>query len=153
MMWVIGIDFGLKHWGLARGIEGIIEPIGHLQVCGGIPNWDEFQKLVTPWNQGHWVMGLPLDRQDQPLAPAYALKRHLPHFQKKMGGIITFVNEDLSTQEANALILRASKKQKKRMNVHEISACLILERYYDAPAHQKTCVYKLNECYNENGSI
>ena len=130
--WIIGIDFGFKHWGLARGIYGIIEPIGVIDAQGGMPDWEALHTLVKPWSHGVWVIGFPLTSDGSLLPPARALKRHWPFIQKKLGGTIHAIDEFYTTKEAQAILHHPIHIHRKvKDTIDGLSACLILERYYD----------------------
>ena len=132
MSWIIGIDFGMKHWGLARGIYGVIEPIGVIDAVGGIPQWSDLHAIVKPWYQGHWVIGYPVDRQGNLLQPARALKRHWPFIQKNLGGTITTIDEFFTTKQSqNMLEYYDNITAQTKSHIDCLSACLILETYYD----------------------
>lgn len=131
-MWVIGIDYGMKHWGLAKGIYGIVEPIGVVEAQGGIPDWQTLLSLVKPWNQGRWVIGYPMHSDGTLMPIARTLDRHLPHLKKNMKGSIIKVDEFYTTKEAQELLAHRTKiTRQEKDEIDCMSACLILERYYD----------------------
>ena len=128
--WCIGIDFGIKYWGLARGIYGIVEPIGSIAVVGGLPDWSKLHSLLKPWACETWVIGMPLASNGDLLLPGRVLKRHWNMIQKKLGGTLIAVDESLTTIEARAILL-AQNVELTKENIDAQSACLILERFYD----------------------
>lgn len=130
MSWSIGIDFGMRQWGLARGIYGVVEPIGVLSAVGGIPDWEALHRLVAPWSKGHWVLGVAFDREGDALLPTRVLKRHWRMIKRNLGGELICVDETLSTQEARARLLPLGRQYHKGL-VDAMSACIILERYYE----------------------
>jgi len=139
MNWTIGIDFGLKHWGLARGIYGVIEPLGVIDAQGGMPNWDKLHTLVKPWFSGTWVIGYPRASDGSLLPPARTLKRHWPYLVKNLTGSLIPIDEFYTTKEAEDILQRPTRVDRKVKNrIDCLSACLILERYYDTLAIQPT---------------
>lgn len=129
MSWSIGIDFGLRQWGLARGIHGVVEPIGVIAAVGGIPDWDSLHQQVRPWARQHWVIGIAVDRDGGLLLPARVLHRHWRMIRRHLGGEVVCVDETLSTQEARECLWRQGRPLHKA-EVDALSACIILERYY-----------------------
>ena len=130
LSWHIGIDFGMKHWGLARGIHGVVEPIGSISAVGGMPDWDALHAMVKSWSCGVWVIGIPLDSSGELLLPGRVLKRHRRVIAKHLGGKLLFIDESLTTIEARARLMEQTGKIESKAAIDAMSACLILERYY-----------------------
>lgn len=130
MSWCIGIDFGMRHWGLARGIYGIVEPITSIAAVGGIPNWDDLHSIVKPWFKGVWVIGIPKSSDQELLIAGRVLKRHWRTIKKNLGGKIVTVDETLTTIDAHQYLL-SKKKKFNKSDIDAYSACFILKRYYE----------------------
>lgn len=129
--WYIGIDFGTRYWGLARGIHGVVEPIGSIPVIGGIPNWEVLHGLVKPWYDGKWVIGIPVGSSGELLLAGCVLKRHWRMIHKNLGGSLFEVDETLTSVEARGRLMAMNRKSNKKSDVDAMSACLILERFYE----------------------
>lgn len=121
----------MKHWGFARGIHGVVEPIGSLPAVGGIPVWDDLHALLKPWNRGVWVIGMPLDSSGALLLPGRVLKRHWRMIAKNLGGKLLSIDETLTTIEAREMLMERFGRIRSKSDVDAMSAKLILERYYE----------------------
>ena len=61
--YVLGIDFGLKHMGIAVGqtVTRTASGLTTLQARNGKPNWSEIDQLVVQYRPIALVVGLPLN--------------------------------------------------------------------------------------------
>ena len=61
--YVIGIDFGLKHLGVAVGqtVTGTASGLSTLKARNGRPNWSEVDELLMQYHPIALVVGLPLN--------------------------------------------------------------------------------------------
>lgn len=131
---ILAFDFGLNSIGCAVGqsITGTAQPLAAFKAQDGIPNWEAIGTLLKEWQPDLLVVGLPLnmDGSEQPLtqrAKKFANRLH-GRFQLQ----VILHDERLTTVEARAEIFsRGGFKALKKDKVDSISACLILESWFE----------------------
>ncbi|AGI32204.1 TPA: Holliday junction resolvase RuvX [Mannheimia haemolytica] len=131
---VIAFDFGTNSIGCAVGqsITGTAQGLTTFKAQDGIPNWEEIGKLLQDWKPDMLVVGLPLnmDGTEQPLT------QRARKFANRLNGRfnlpVELQDERLTTVEAKAEIFsRGGYKALKKDKVDSISACLILESWFE----------------------
>lgn len=131
---ILGFDFGQKYIGVAVGqsITATAQPLGSIKAKDGIPNWQQLEQFLKQWQPDFVVVGLPLnmDGTEQPLT---ALARK---FGNRLAGRyqlqVKFQDERLTTQDAKAhLFDKGGYRNLKKDHIDAISACLIIESYFD----------------------
>lgn len=132
---IIAFDFGEKSIGCAVGqsITGTAQALPAFNAQNGIPNWDAIEKLLAEWQPNLLVVGLPLnmDGTEQPLT------QRAKKFANRLNGRfqlpVQLHDERLTTVEARAEIFsRGGFKALKKDKVDSISACLILESWFES---------------------
>lgn len=121
----LGIDFGLKHLGLALADGPLAETFGEKK-------YSQLEKLIN------YLNSLIIQQQIDKIViglPAGKLAGTVKNFAKKLtklsGQEVFFQDEALSTQEAKAKLMAANAPQKKRRLDHSAAAALILQDYLD----------------------
>ncbi|AHG73763.1 Holliday junction resolvase [Mannheimia sp. USDA-ARS-USMARC-1261] len=131
---VIAFDFGTNSIGCAVGqsITGTAQGLNSFKARDGIPKWEEIGKLLQEWKPDILVVGLPLnmDGTEQPLT------QRARKFANRLNGRfnlpVELQDERLTTVEAKAEIFsRGGYKALKKDKVDSISACLILESWFE----------------------
>ncbi|QLB42933.1 Holliday junction resolvase RuvX [Mannheimia pernigra] len=131
---LIAFDFGTNSIGCAVGqnITGTAQSLGAFKAQDGIPKWEEIGKLLQEWKPDRLVVGLPLnmDGTEQPLT------QRARKFANRLNGRfnlpVELQDERLTTVEAKAEIFsRGGYKALKKGKVDSISACLILESWFE----------------------
>ncbi|AHG75999.1 Holliday junction resolvase RuvX [Mannheimia varigena] len=131
---VIAFDFGTNSIGCAVGqsITGTAQGLSSFKARDGIPKWEEIGKLLQEWKPNILVVGLPLnmDGTEQPLT------QRARKFANRLNGRfnlpVELQDERLTTVEAKAEIFsRGGYKALKKDKVDSISACLILESWFE----------------------
>lgn len=131
---VIAFDFGTNSIGCAVGqsITGTAQGLISFKAQDGIPKWEEIGKLLQEWKPDILVVGLPLnmDGTEQPLT------QRARKFANRLNGRfnlpVELQDERLTTVEAKAEIFsRGGYKALKKDKVDSISACLILESWFE----------------------
>lgn len=131
---LIAFDFGTNSIGCAVGqnITGTAQSLGAFKAQDGIPKWEEIDKLLQEWKPDRLVVGLPLnmDGTEQPLT------QRARKFANRLNGRfnlpVELQDERLTTVEARAEIFsRGGYKALKKGKVDSISACLILESWFE----------------------
>lgn len=126
-MIILGIDFGLRHLGLAISDGFLAEPLTTILIKNEA---QALQNLVLICGQNKVkkiVFGLP-EGKLVPLIKTFAQK-----LSQKTQLPVFFQAEDLTSQEAKQKMIEAGKPRKKRQtDEHLIAACLILQAYLDS---------------------
>ncbi|QIM62641.1 Holliday junction DNA helicase RuvA [Pasteurellaceae bacterium Orientalotternb1] len=131
---IIAFDFGLNSIGCAVGqsITGTAQPLSAFKAQDGTPKWEAIGTLLKEWCPDLLVVGLPLnmDGTEQPLT------QRAKKFANRLNGRfqlpVTLHDERLTTVEARAEIFsRGGFKALKKDKVDSISACLILESWFE----------------------
>lgn len=116
----LGIDFGLKHVGLALADGPLSEPLGEKinndSLCPYLNNLIATEKIDKV------VIGLPEGR----------LAGEVKKFGGKLKGAeVVYQDETLTSREAKSKLIAAGASQKKRRLDHQAAAALILQEYLD----------------------
>lgn len=131
---VLAFDFGTNSIGCAVGqsITGTAQGLPAFKAQDGIPNWEQIGKVIAQWQPDLLVVGLPLnmDGTEQPLT------QRAKKFAKRLNGRfnlpVELQDERLTTVEAKSEIFaRGGFKALKKGKVDAISACLILESWFE----------------------
>lgn len=131
---IIAFDFGTGSIGCAVGqsITGTAQHLPSFKAQDGIPNWEEIGKLLAEWKPDLLVVGLPLnmDGTEQPLT------QRARKFANRLNGRfnlpVELQDERLTTVEAKSEIFsRGGYKALKKDKIDSISACLILESWFE----------------------
>lgn len=121
----LGIDFGLRHLGLAMADGPLAEPLGEKKYKTELEAINFLARVCREKSIDSIVMGLPEGRL------AKTIKRFAEKLTVTINKPVIFQDETLSTIEAKQKLLAAGVKQKKRRQDHRASAALILEDYLD----------------------
>lgn len=131
---ILAFDFGTRSIGCAIGqsITGTAQALAAFKAQDGIPNWEAIEKVIQEWQPNLLVVGLPLnmDGTEQPLT------QRAKKFANRLSGRfklpVQLQDERLTTVEARAEIFaRGGFKALKKEKIDSISACLILESWFD----------------------
>lgn len=130
----IAFDFGMKSIGCAVGqsITGTAQALPAFKAQDGIPNWEALRKLLHEWKPDLLIVGLPLnmDGTEQPLTQL--TQKFANRLHGRFGFPVTLHDERLTTVEARAEIFaRGGFKALKKDKIDSISACLILESWFE----------------------
>ena len=131
---VLAFDFGTNSIGCAVGqsITGTAQGLPAFKAQDGIPNWDEIGKVISEWKPDVLVIGLPLnmDGTEQPLTQR--AKKFANRLHGRFGIPIVLHDERLTTVEARSEIFaRGGYKALKKSKIDSISACFILESWFE----------------------
>lgn len=131
---LLGFDFGMKYIGIAVGqeITGSANPIGSIKAKDGIPDWSNVEKYIKEWQPQLIVVGLPLnmDGTEQPVT--LSAKKFGNRLSGRFGIKVEFQDERLTTTDAKEqLFAQGGYKNLKKDNVDAMSACLIIESFFE----------------------
>ena len=121
----LGIDFGLKHVGLAVAEGPLAEPLGEKKYSQQEKLFNYLNSLIIKQQIDKIVIGLPEGKL------AGAVKNFGKKLTELTGREVFFQDETLSTQEAKLKLIAAHAPQKKRRFDHSAAAALILQDYLD----------------------
>lgn len=132
---ILAFDFGTYSIGCAVGqdITGTAQGLPSFKAQDGIPNWDQIEKVIKEWQPERLVVGLPLnmDSSEQPLTQR--AKKFANRLNGRFNLPVELQDERLTTVSAKAEIFeRGGYKALKKDKVDSISACLILESWFEA---------------------
>lgn len=130
---VLGFDFGTKRIGVAVGqfITRRASPITILNSRGGIPDWKSIEALKNEWKANAFVVGMPYNMDGTEQEITKGAKKFGRHLEKMFKLPVYFVDERLTTKEAQWSL--RENKEKKRLqnnkNVDSLAAKIILESF------------------------
>lgn len=131
---VLAFDFGTSSIGCAVGqsITGTAQGLPAFKARDGIPDWQQIERVIQEWQPDLLVIGLPLNMDGTPQSLTERARKFANRLNGRFNLPIALQDERLTTVEARSMIFerggyRALKKQK----VDSISACLILESWFE----------------------
>ncbi len=121
----LGIDFGLKHVGLALADGPLSEPLGEKKYTTLAELFAYLKRVCDEQEIDKIVIGLPEGK----------LAEIVKKFGVALAGLtnkeVIYQDETLSSQEAKGKLMEASAPQAKRRLDHRAAAALILQEYLD----------------------
>ncbi|HDR1162252.1 TPA: Holliday junction resolvase RuvX [Pasteurella multocida] len=133
-MTVLAFDFGTKSIGCAVGqsITGTAQALPAFKAQDGIPNWDAIGKCLAEWQPDRVVVGLPLNMDGTEQDLTVRARKFAHRLHGCFGVAVELQDERLTTTEARAEIFgRGGYKALNKSKVDGISACLILESWFE----------------------
>ncbi|AFF24732.1 TPA: Holliday junction resolvase RuvX [Pasteurella multocida] len=133
-MTVLAFDFGTKSIGCAVGqsITGTAQALPAFKAQDGIPNWDAIGKCLAEWQPDRVVVGLPLNMDGSEQDLTVRARKFAHRLHGRFGVAVELQDERLTTTEARAEIFgRGGYKALNKSKVDGISACLILESWFE----------------------
>ncbi|HDR1051182.1 Holliday junction resolvase RuvX [Pasteurella multocida] len=133
-MTVLAFDFGTKSIGCAVGqsITGTAQALPAFKAQDGIPNWDAIGKCLAEWQPDRVVVGLPLNMDGTEQDLTVKARKFAHRLHGRFGVAVELQDERLTTTEARAEIFgRGGYKALNKSKVDGISACLILESWFE----------------------
>ncbi|ATF74664.1 Holliday junction resolvase RuvX [Pasteurella multocida] len=131
---VLAFDFGTKSIGCAVGqsITGTAQALPAFKAQDGIPNWDAIGKCLAEWQPDRVVVGLPLNMDGSEQDLTVRARKFAHRLHGRFGVAVELQDERLTTTEARAEIFgRGGYKALNKSKVDGISACLILESWFE----------------------
>lgn len=130
----IAFDFGMKSIGCAVGqsITGTAQALPAFKAQNGIPNWDAIVKCLQEWKPDVVVVGLPLNMDGTEQELTLRARKFANRLNGRFGVKVVLQDERLTTTEARSEIFeRGGFRALKKGKVDGISACLILESWFE----------------------
>ena len=138
---LLGFDYGLKRIGVAVGQEltGTASALTTVAARDGKPDWEAISHLIDEWQPDAVVVGLPLNMDGSD----HELSRRARRFGNQLHGRYNlpahFIDERLSSLEAEALLRGGSQAHRKALykeSIDKLAAQVILETWLSAPPPQ-----------------
>ena len=134
----LAFDFGTKSIGCAVGqsITGTAQALPAFKAQDGIPNWDAIEKCLKEWKPDVVVVGLPLNMDGTEQELTLRARKFANRLQGRFAVNVQLQDERLTTTEARSEIFdRGGFRALKKGKVDGISACLILESWFEVAEH------------------
>ena len=136
----LAFDFGTKSIGCAVGqsITGTAQVLPAFKAQDGIPNWDAIEKCLKEWEPDVVVVGLPLNMDGTEQELTLRARKFANRLQGRFGLNVQLQDERLTTTEARSEIFdRGGFRALKKSKVDGISACLILESWFEVAEYSE----------------
>ncbi|THA10030.1 Holliday junction resolvase RuvX [Rodentibacter pneumotropicus] len=130
----LAFDFGMKSIGCAVGqsITGTAQALPAFNARDGIPNWENIEKCLKEWNPDFVVVGLPLNMDGTEQELTLRARKFANRLNGRFGVKVVLQDERLTTTQARSEIFeRGGFRALKKGKVDGISACLILESWFE----------------------
>ncbi|OOF63754.1 Holliday junction resolvase RuvX [Rodentibacter sp. Ppn85] len=130
----LAFDFGTKSIGCAVGqsITGTAQALPAFNARDGIPNWENIEKCLTEWKPDLVVVGLPLNMDGTEQELTLRARKFAHRLNERFGVKVALQDERLTTTQARSEIFdRGGFRALKKGKVDGISACLILESWFE----------------------
>ena len=131
---VLAFDFGTKSIGCAVGqsITGTAQALAAFAAKDGIPDWTQIEKRIQQWQPQKLVVGLPLNMDGTEQELTQRARKFANRLNGRFGLPVELQDERLTTTEARAEIFqRGGYRALNKSKVDGISACLILESWFE----------------------
>ena len=136
----LAFDFGTKSIGCAVGqsITGTAQSLPAFKAQDGIPNWDAIEKCLKEWKPDVVVVGLPLNMDGTEQELTLRARKFANRLQGRFCVNVQLQDERLTTTEARSEIFdRGGFRALKKGKVDGISACLILESWFEVAEYSE----------------
>jgi putative Holliday junction resolvase len=133
---VLAFDFGEKFTGVAVGESsvGMAHPLALITAKGNAARMDAIAALVTEWNPGFLVVGLPLSMDGAEHELTRRCRRFARQLESRFRLPLRLVDERLSSAAAEEALRAVGKGGRKhKLHAHQVSAQIILQSYFDDP--------------------
>lgn len=137
---LLGFDYGLKRIGVAVGQEytGTANALTTIRATDGKPDWDAITRLIEQWQPDAVVVGLPLNMDGTYHELTYRAKRFGNQLHGRYNLPAHFVDERLSSLEAERLLqTRLAHKKSRKFQAEDLdkmAARVILETWLSQQA-------------------
>lgn len=131
---VLSFDFGTRSIGCAVGqsITGTAQALPAFKAQDGIPSWEAIEKCLKEWQPDIIIVGLPLNMDGTEQDLTLRARKFANRLHGRFGIKVELQDERLTTTEARSEIFdRGGFRALKKGKVDGISACLILESWFE----------------------
>lgn len=132
---ILGVDFGLKHIGLAMAESALVEPMQTLEINDMNDGLKKLLAVTEKQEIKTVVFGLVSGEMGK------KIKQFASNFGRCFNGSIFFQDETLTSYEARQNVVRSGKKKTSRKTkAHQFAACYILQSFVD---DHPECLYNI----------
>lgn len=126
----LGFDYGTARIGVAVGQEltGTATPLTTVRATDGKPDWPAITRLIEQWQPDEVVVGLPLNMDGTFHELSYRAQRFGNQLHGRYNLRAYFMDERLSSLEAERLLKNKSRKFQKA-DIDMLAAKIILESW------------------------
>jgi putative Holliday junction resolvase len=135
-MRILGLDYGEKRIGIAVSDElGITaQGLATIHRKNRTADLDQIDECVRRYDIERIVVGYPLRLDGSEGIQCEKINRFIRRLEKRFTVPVIRRDEMLSTKEAEELLRETGvRREKRRAMVDRLAACIILQRYLDAP--------------------
>ncbi|NCF45819.1 MAG: Holliday junction resolvase RuvX [Proteobacteria bacterium] len=129
--YVVGIDFGLKHIGVAVGqtVTKTANGLTTLRAKNGKPDWTALQQLIAEYKPLAIVVGLPLNMDASASDMSDQATLFATQLSQQIQTPVMLADERLSSWAVK------DEESAAGQDIHARSACLITQTYLNDPSH------------------
>jgi putative Holliday junction resolvase len=139
---LLGFDYGEKRIGVAVGnsLTGSARPLVIIENRNREYRFDEIAKLITAWQPGTLIVGLPTHPDGAPHEMTQLARRFGNQLNGRFNLPVAWVDERYSSVEARALVRESGARtgrqpSGRRPAIDDEAARLILQQYLDDHGH------------------
>lgn len=138
---LLGFDYGRKRIGVAVGqeITGSAKGLVTIKALQDGPDWAAIDKLVKEWQPQLLVVGMPHNMDTETADRPHALHDEVKGFGNRLAERynlpVEWVDERLSSMEAEQLLNKSQQKKQRKQDkaeIDKIAAQLILQSYLNS---------------------
>ena len=133
---ILCFDFGERYVGVAVGdtVTRIAHPLQTLDAEAAAARFAAIGKLVSEWQPGRLVVGLPLSLEGEEHELTRRARRFARQLEGRFGLPVALADERLSSTDAEARLREAGRGGRRDKDlVHPVAAQIILQAYFDDP--------------------
>lgn len=135
---ILGLDIGSKTIGVAvsDGLGWTARPVCTIRRASWESDLSQLRQLQREYGAELLVVGLPLGHEGEMTSQAEFNQRAAERIQTELNLPVEYVDESLSSQEAEDIMRemglgRKKRRQKQKQNLDELAAARILQGYLD----------------------
>jgi len=130
---LLGFDFGEKRIGIAVGqsLTGSVTPLTTLSAVKQQPDWAGIEALIKEWQPDLLIVGLPLHMDGSEQSLTQRAKRFGNQLKGRYNLPVEWMDERLSSHEAESLLREQGKKRSDKKDIDKIAAALILQSWLE----------------------
>ena len=132
---ILAFDFGTKRIGVAVGTTAvaIANPLGAIEGEVNAARFAAIEAFVKDWQPVLLVVGRPRHADGSPHETARLAERFARRLRERFRLPIVFVDETLSSAEAESKLREARTRASRKADVDAMAAAIILQSFLDSP--------------------